>query len=133
MAAKVPRHAEQGGHARQGRGAAVHPRLLGAGLGRGVLRAAAAGGAAAAVRRGSRQEKQERETYTPMIIHPPLSNKKASNKKLDSQISHFSRKSKDLIRESNENSLLKDKKSRLSLEKSYFLLDRGGESPPRIR
>ena len=61
-----------------------------------------------------------------LIIHPPLSNKKASNKKLDSQISNFNRKSKDLIRKSNENSLLKDKKSRLSLEKSYFLLDRGG-------
>ena len=61
-----------------------------------------------------------------LIITPPLSNKKASNKKLDSQISYFSRKSKDLIMKSNENSLLRDKKSRLSLEKSSFLLDGRG-------
>ena len=47
------------------------------------------------------------------------------DKKLDSQISYFSRKSRDLITKSNENSLLRDKKSRLSLEKGYFLLDRG--------
>ena len=57
---------------------------------------------------------------------PPLSNKKASNKKLDSQISYFSRIIKGLITESNEISLLKDKKSRLSWEKSSFLLDRWG-------
>ena len=61
----------------------------------------------------------------PLSLHPTLSNKKASNKKLDSQISYFIRISKDLIRKSNKNSLLKDKKSRLSLEESYFLLDRG--------
>ena len=61
-----------------------------------------------------------------VITHRPLSNKKASHKKLDSQISSFNRKSKDLIRKSNENSLLRDKKSRPSLEKSYFLLDRWG-------
>ena len=41
-------------------------------------------------------------------------------------MSYFSRKSKDLIMKSNENSLLRDKKSRLSLEKSSFLLDRWG-------
>ena len=45
---------------------------------------------------------------------------------LDSQISYFSRKIKDLISKSNENSLLRDKKSSLSLEKSSFLLDRRG-------
>ena len=60
-----------------------------------------------------------------ITVHPPLSNKKASNKKLDSQRSYFSRRTRDLIRRSKENSLLRDKKSRLSLEKSYFLLDRG--------
>ena len=54
---------------------------------------------------------------------PPLSNKKASNKKLDSQISYFNRISRDLITKSNKNLLLKIKKSRLSLEKSSFLLD----------
>ena len=59
-------------------------------------------------------------------VHPPQTNKKISNKKLDSQISYFSRKSKDLIIKSNKNSLLEDRNSRLSLEKSYFLLDRGG-------
>ena len=59
-------------------------------------------------------------------IHLPLSNKKASNKKLDSQISYLSRRSKGLIMKSNENSLLRNKKSRLSLEKCYFLLDRRG-------
>ena len=64
----------------------------------------------------------------PLNLHltPPLSNKKASNKKLDSQISYFNRISKDLITKSNKNSLLEDKKSRLSLEKSSFLLDLGG-------
>ena len=61
-----------------------------------------------------------------IIIHPPQTNKKASNKKLDSQISYFSKRTRDLITRSNENSLLRNKKSRLSLEKSYFLLDRGG-------
>ena len=59
-------------------------------------------------------------------VHTHKSNKKASNKKLDSQISCFGRRIKGLITRSNENSLLKNKKSRLSLEKSYFLLDRGG-------
>ena len=54
---------------------------------------------------------------------PPQTNKKASNKKLDSQISYFNRISKDLITKSNKNLLLKIKKSRLSLEKSSFLLD----------
>ena len=66
-------------------------------------------------------------------IHPPLSNKKASNKKLDSQISYFRGSFRDLITKSNENSLLRDKKSRPSLEKSSFLLDRGvlgGREPP---
>ena len=60
------------------------------------------------------------------ITTPPLSNKKASNKKLDSQISYFDKDFKGLITKSNKNSLLKNKKSRLSLERSYFLLDRGG-------
>ena len=59
-----------------------------------------------------------------IIIHPPLSNKKASNKKLDSQISYFNRISKDLITKSNKKSLLENKKSRLSLKKNYFLLER---------
>ena len=66
-------------------------------------------------------------TLIMIILHPPtLSNKKASNKKLDSQISYFSRRIKDLITKSNENSLLKNKRPRLSLEKSSFLLDRRG-------
>ena len=64
--------------------------------------------------------------FRPHPTGPPLSNKKASNKKLDSQISNFNTKIKDLIRKSNENSLLRDKKSRLSLEKSSFLLDGRG-------
>ena len=61
-----------------------------------------------------------------VFITPPKSNKKASNKKLDSQMSYFGERNRDLITKSNENSLLKNKKSRLSLEKSSFLLDRGG-------
>ena len=61
-----------------------------------------------------------------VLLHPPLSNKKASNKKLDSQISYFNRISKNFISKSNKNSLVKNKTSRVSLEKSYFLLDRGG-------
>ena len=71
-----------------------------------------------------------RRPYTPRP-----SNKKASNKKLDSQISYFNRISKDLIRKSNENSLLRNKKSRLSLERSSFLLDREGcnDNPPTHR
>ena len=48
-----------------------------------------------------------------------------SNKKLDSQISSFNKKLKDLITKSNENSLLEDNKSRLSLEK-LFLIGSGG-------
>ena len=75
-----------------------------------------------------------------IILHPTLSNKKASNKKLDSQISYFNKKYKDLITKSNKNSLLRNKKSRLSLEKSSFLLDRrecnkdmGGAGPPLPR
>ena len=40
--------------------------------------------------------------------------KKTSNKKLNSQISYFNRISRDLITKSNKNSLLRDKKSRLS-------------------
>ena len=59
------------------------------------------------------------------LLHPPLSNKKASNKKLDSQISYFSRRIKGIITKSNENNILKDKKSRLSLDNSYSLLDQG--------
>ena len=66
----------------------------------------------------------KRLPLAPFELHPPLSNKKASNKKLDSQISNFNRISKDLITKSNKNLLLKIKKSRLSLEKSSFLLDR---------
>ena len=62
--------------------------------------------------------------YLEAHVHPPLSNKKASNKKLDSQISYFNRISKDLITKSNKNLLLKIKKSRLSLEKNSFLMDR---------
>ena len=46
------------------------------------------------------------------MITPPQTNKKASNKKLDSQISHCSKRIKDLISKSDENSLLKNKKSR---------------------
>ena len=45
---------------------------------------------------------------------PPQTNKKASNKKLDSQISYFSRRFRDLITKSNQKSLLKNRKSRLS-------------------
>ena len=75
--------------------------------------------AAATVTAMKSKRKKQRNT-------PPLSNKKASNKKLDSQISYFNRISRDLITKSNENSLLRDKKSRPSLEKSSFLLDRGG-------
>ena len=56
----------------------------------------------------------------------PITNNKASTKKLDSQISYFRCRFKDLIIKYYENSLLKHKKSRLSLEKGYFLLDRGG-------
>mgnify|MGYP003310359915 CR=1 FL=1 len=59
-------------------------------------------------------------------LHPPQANKKASNKKLDSQISYFSKGLKGLITKSNKNLLLKDKKSRLSLQKSSFLLDGRG-------
>ena len=45
---------------------------------------------------------------------------------LDSQVSYFNRISKDLITKSTKNLLLGNKKPRLSLEKSSFLLDRGG-------
>ena len=51
-------------------------------------------------------------------IHLLKSNKEASNRKSDSQISYFSRRTKDLISKSNKNSLVKNKKSRVSLEKS---------------
>ena len=50
-------------------------------------------------------------------LHLSLSNKKASNKKLDSQISYFSRRTKDLISKSNKNSLVKNSPSPLGYER----------------
>ena len=73
-----------------------------------------------------RSKQFSRHTVNMKWLHPPQTNRKASNKKLDSQLNYFSRITRDLISKLDENSLLKHKKSRLSLEKSYFLLDRGG-------
>ena len=57
-----------------------------------------------------------------LILTASLYNKKASNKKLDSQISYFNRKLRDLIIKYNENSLLKNKKSRLSFKKATITI-----------